>query len=528
MFKKALWFVLTLCIFSLPASTYNEKFTMPKDDIIFIPLDSRPVNTQNVSLLTNMWGKNLILPPQNVLDDYTKPGNFEGLNEWLNEVIPRSNVYAVVISLQQYLNGGLIASRDIKNYKDYEERLSLLYKFLTENENKNIIIFSIIPRLTPTQFSDYQYVKYSDRLKEFSELSDKVDLFNQEKDKTRLEKIKKSIPPDVLTKYIELFELNKGINEKLIDWTKEGYIKTLVIGIDDTQKFSMSNMVARKLNQYAKTQQISNKVYVLHGADEIGMEITARLANEYYKQIPRFNVVYDVKDPDKVILPYEGADLKKIVEEKINFIGGKTDSSGECILYVHTHENLGIKNDIQKYKNKGQIFGIADVAYVNMADKKLIDLLFDLNPLSFLYAGWNTPSNAIGTVISEMSLKMVLDKSILPSYKEEDAIKSFIAFSFIRYADDFAYQADVRNKMYKWAESNHMAKDNIDKKTADEELSIKMKPLINTIKGKYIGELVKAGNSSVGIKDIEVKVRYPWNRMFEIEVLPKIILQQGS
>nr|WP_244262769.1 DUF4127 family protein [Thermoanaerobacter siderophilus] len=192
MFKKALWFVLTLCIFSLPASTYNEKFTMPKDDIIFIPLDSRPVNTQNVSLLTNMWGKNLILPPQNVLDDYTKPGNFEGLNEWLNEVIPRSNVYAVVISLQQYLNGGLIASRDIKNYKDYEERLSLLYKFLTENENKNIIIFSIIPRLTPTQFSDYQYVKYSDRLKEFSELSDKVDLFNQEKDKTRLEKIKKA------------------------------------------------------------------------------------------------------------------------------------------------------------------------------------------------------------------------------------------------------------------------------------------------------------------------------------------------
>jgi phosphoribosyl-dephospho-CoA transferase len=73
-----------------------------------------------------------------------------------------------------------------------------------------------------------------------------------------------------------------------------------------------------------------------------------------------------------------------------------------------------------------------------------------------------------------------------------------------------------------------MAKDNIDKKTADEELSIKMKPLINTIKGKYIGELVKAGNSSVTIKDIEVEVRYPWNRMFEIEVLPEIILQQGS
>ncbi|AEM79916.1 DUF4127 family protein [Thermoanaerobacter wiegelii] len=525
MFKKALWFVLTLCIFSLPASTYNEKFTMPKDDIIFIPLDSRPVNTQNVSLLTNMWGKNLILPPQNVLDDYTKPGNFEGLNEWLNEVIPKSNVYAVVISLQQYLNGGLIASRGIENYKNYEEKLSLLYKFLTENKNKNIIIFSIIPRLTPTQFSDYEYIKYSDMLKEFSKLSDKVDLFNQEKDKARLEEIRKSIPTDVLTKYTELFELNEEINKKLIEWTKEGYIKTLVIGIDDTQEFSMSNMAARKLDQYAKARHISDKVYVLHGADEIGMEITARLANEYYKRIPRFQVIYDVKEPNKIILPYEGANLKKIVEEKINFIGGKVDLSGECILYVHTHENLGIKNEIQKYKNRGQIFGIADVAYVNMADKKLIDVLFDLNPLSFLYAGWNTPSNTIGTVISEMSLKMVLDKSILPSYKEEDAIKSFIAFSFIRYADDFAYQADVRNKMYKWAEANHMSKDNVDRKTADEELSIKMKPFIDAIKEKYIGEIVKRENSFVTIKDIEVKVRYPWSRMFEIEVMPQVTLQ---
>ncbi|ADD03469.1 hypothetical protein Thit_2258 [Thermoanaerobacter italicus Ab9] len=525
MIKRFLLVALILCVLFFPVSTYNEKFTLPKDDIIFIPLDSRPVNTQNVSLLTNMWGKKLILPPQHVLDDYTKPGNFEGLNEWLNEVIPKSNVYAVVISLQQYLNGGLIASRDIKNYKDYEERLSLLYKFLTENENKNIIIFSIIPRLTPTQFSDYQYIKYSDMIKEFSMLSDKVDLFNQEKDKVRLEEIRKSIPTDVLTSYTELFELNEVINKKLIEWTKEGYIKTLVIGIDDTQEFSMSNMIARKLEYYAKARQVSDNVYVLHGADEIGMEITARLANEYYKQVPRFQVVYDVKDPDKIILPYEGANLKKIVEEKINFIGGKIDLSGECILYVHTHENLGIKNEIQKYKNTGQIFGIADVAYVNMADKKLINVLFDLNPLSFLYAGWNTPSNTIGTVISEMSLKMLLDKSILPPYAEEDAIKSFISFSVIRYADDFAYQADVRNKMYKWAEANHMSKDSIDKKTADEELTIKMKPLINTIKKKYIGEIVKTGNSYFSIKDIEVKVKYPWSRMFEIEVLPTITLK---
>lgn len=520
MLKKiiAILLILSTLLLSSGCSYIRKSFAL--DDIIFVPLDSRPVNTQNVSILTKMWGKNLILPPKNVLDDYTKPGNHEALKKWLNEEASKDNVYAIVISVQQYINGGLIASRDIKNYNDYEKKLLTLYKLIKKNKDKNIIIFSVIPRLKPTQFSDYQYIKYNQQIVEFSEVKDMVDLYHRESDVKKLEKIESGIPTDLIKNYNNLFEINDVINQKLIDWTKDGYIKTLVIGNDDTSQYSMTNMVSRKLSQYVESHGISDKVYMLHGADEIGMEITARLANEYYKQKPRFRVIYDVSNPENVILPYEGADLKKIVEEKINFIGGKTDTNGELILYIHTNKNLGIKSDLDKYKNIGQNFGIADVAYTNMADANVVDAVLKDDPIDIMYAGWNTPSNAIGTVISEMSLKEIFDKKLIPHEKIDDAVKSFVSFSFIRMADDYGYQAVVRDEMYKWAQANGINKDYIDVKTSDKQLADEMKPVLDMLSMKYGGRVILGKK----IKKIEASVTYPWNRMFEIEVIPHVEL----
>ncbi|OXT08500.1 hypothetical protein CE561_05015 [Thermoanaerobacterium thermosaccharolyticum] len=521
MLKKiiAIFLIFSTLLLSSGCNYIRKSFALD-DNIIFVPLDSRPVNTQNVSILTKMWGKNLILPPKNVLDDYTKPGNHEALKKWLNEGASKDNVYAIVISVQQYINGGLIASRDIKNYNDYKKRLLTLYNFIKKNKDKNIIIFSVIPRLKPTQFSDYQYIKYNQQIVEFSELKDIVDLYHRESDVKKLEKIESGIPTDLIKNYNNLFEINDVINQKLIDWTRDGYIKTLVIGNDDTSQYSMTNMVSRKLSQYVESHGISDKVYMLHGADEIGMEITARLANEYYKQKPRFHVVYDVENPREIILPYEGADLKKIVEEKINFVGGKTDSNGELILYIHTNKNLGIKSDLDKYKNIGQNFGIADVAYTNMADANVVDAVLKDDPIDIMYAGWNTPSNAIGTVISEMPIKEILDKKLVPYDKRDEAVKSFVSFSFIRMADDYGYQAVVRNEMYKWAEANGINKDYINVESSNNELSNKMEPVLEMLSKTYEGRAVLEKK----IKKIEASVAYPWDRMFEIEVMPHVEL----
>jgi hypothetical protein len=127
------------------------------------------------------------------------------------------------------------------------------------------------------------------------------------------------------------------------------------------------------------------------------------------------------------------------------------------------------------------------VAYTNMADEKVVDAVLKDDPVDIMYAGWNTPSNAIGTVISEMVLKAILDKKLLPIYKQDEAIRSFAAFSFIRMVDDYAYQAVVRNKMYKWAKSNGMSSDDINIKSSDKELSKEMNPILEELKMYMLG-----------------------------------------
>lgn len=43
-----------------------------KDKIVFIPLDTRPVSLQNVEILAKAGGKELLVPPIDILDDYKK------------------------------------------------------------------------------------------------------------------------------------------------------------------------------------------------------------------------------------------------------------------------------------------------------------------------------------------------------------------------------------------------------------------------------------------------------------------------
>ncbi|MDK2794185.1 MAG: hypothetical protein PWP75_814, partial [Caldanaerobacter sp.] len=199
--RVILFIILLFTIFLFLFSLYQKNLIFPSKDIVFVPLDSRPVNTQNVLLLTNMWGKNLILPPSDSLDYYKKPGNFQKLYSWLKTSVSHKRNYAIVISLQQYLNGGLIASRQLENYTQYKEKLDLLYSFLKENKGKNVIIFSVIPRLTPSK------EEYSDKLKRFSYLTDKIDLFHIPDDIKEKEKIVSSIPHQILDEYINLFEI---------------------------------------------------------------------------------------------------------------------------------------------------------------------------------------------------------------------------------------------------------------------------------------------------------------------------------
>ena len=108
------------------------------------------------------------------------------------------------------------------------------------------------------------------------------------------------------------------------------------------------------------------------------------------------------------------------------------------------------------------------------------------NSLLFLgYAGWNTTGNTLGSAISA-----AITKYMAGAYSEKD----FKKLQIIRLLDDWAYQANVREKMKNEINSLELP-----------YLNMEMKPYIDKVKKLlyYNGE---------------ISCTYPWNRYFEIEI----------
>jgi hypothetical protein len=95
-------------------------------------------------------------------------------------------------------------------------------------------------------------------------------------------------------------------------------------------------------------------------------------------------------------------------------------------------------DEIAFYVNSGKRVGLLDILYANGGDGKLLVTLSSKINLSkdlFAYSGWNTASNSLGTVISQLMLSF-----------HGNAYKNSI-FTAERILDDFVYQSVVRKKV---------------------------------------------------------------------------------
>ena len=94
--------------------------------------------------------------------------------------------------------------------------------------------------------------------------------------------------------------------------------------------------------------------------------------------------------------------------------------------------------DVKRYLKQGKAVAVADIAYGNGADNALVRKLFEEEVAEKLaaYGGWNTAGNTLGFALGQGLLSKSMDTADLQSLLE------------IRYLDDWAYQANVRNKTY--------------------------------------------------------------------------------
>ena len=437
---------------AVPVST---DFPAIRRRILLIPLDSRPPCGRFVQDAGRIAGVEVVLPPAELLDEYFRPGNTAALQSWTMEHI--AGFDAAILSIDQLLHGGLIASRQAKKtIADEEELLDFLRRLRAAHPNIPLYAFSILPRMTPPDgLVDWEEQK---RLMKYSRLLGRIarEKNPRDEDLSALDDLRASISAENLAQYERLFANYADFGQRLISLAENGTLDRLVIGQDDSEPNSIPNLVLHKFSELLAAKGISeNRVFLAQGADELALSILAADEAQRNGFSPRVALIYnDSSTPDRV-LPYMGATLEKTAREKIRFTRGTIAASPETAdftLYISANDKATANTrkaaaaTINTLLDNKRAVALVDLAEHLRLDETLLPVLVEnKTPIHMLaaYAGWNTASNSVGTAVAHAVLLQIAQRR---AQTENDALSvtaAHISFLDGRFLEDCYYLKDV-------------------------------------------------------------------------------------
>lgn len=442
--------------------------------LAFVPIDNRPVCYTLPKLLAEI-DENIefYIPDRKYLGGLKQEADIDHLFEWL---ITLPKLDAIILSLDTLAYGGLIPSRRCpETFEQIKERIETLKEIL-EGKDAKIYAFSSIMRISNNNYNEEEKEYWSKWGKKIFAYSYHTHEGNRESCITNL------IPSEILDDYIETRRRNFEINKIYLQWQKEGLFETLIFSKDDCAEYGFNvqeAQVLEKMGAYTKT-----------GADEIPLSLLSRAIQGEMKICPKF------LEPESknLISNYEDVSIEKSVLGQIELAGCKItdEENSDIILYINNFKNnqgeivmkVGTESFSKTFTTPNKPYMIADVRFANGADNNFVKELFKnkIDDENFYgFSAWNTSANSLGSLICGAKIKFFAKK-----YNE----KAFKKLQITRFLDDWAYQANVRQQL---------EKPNIEKIT---EL---MKDFEKTLE--------KVLNTNIA-----VNYKFPWERLFEVEV----------
>jgi hypothetical protein len=488
--------------------------------IVYVPFDNRPVSLDYVVDTAKAAGLEIVTPPAELLGSRTRPGNPEALWGWLMENCRTAD--AVVASSDALLYGSLVESRRHNLAEDViAERLARFLSLKMANPGARLYVFGTIMRSPQASFGgvepDY-YEVYGPKIFRLTALRDKAETAGlSHGEEAELKGLAAAIPEAVLDDWFERRNKNFAANVGLVDYVKDGTFAFFLLGRDDCSPFSQSHMESRQMA--AETAGLPASKYAsFPGADQLGMLMVVRAANNAVVRMPLVRVFYAPGAGPETVPSYEDVPLGRTVNEHVLAAGGLllTGTRPDLVLAVNTPEDgvtheAGVAanrsrmtaaafvfaGEVEASVARGEPVAVGDVAYANGADNALMTELARRKLLFRLaaYSGWNTASNTLGYVIGQ---------GLLAPRMTAAAKDRLLA---TRLLDDWAYQANVRGALGRevlypaggnWFYLNDMAP----------RLTMEVNQRLRAFAAKnfpaYPLDRFKAG--------------FPWNRMFEVDI----------
>lgn len=464
--------------------------------IALIPIDNRPVcytlPEQIAAIDSNL---ELFLPARKFLGDLKNNADIDAILNWLKNI---SSVDAIVISLDTVAYGGLIPSRRSKDsFEEIKERLKKLKEILIK-KNAKIYAFSSIMRISNNNINEEEkeyWSSYGKKIFDYSfNLHKSAKTLDSEANK-KFECIATTIPREILDDYLATRKRNFDINKLYLEWAKEKVFDTIVFSKDDCAQFGLNVKEANLLKQEIEKNSIN--ALIKTGADEIPLSLLARAVahNSCMKIAP----VFMQPDTTDKISKYEDISVLESVTSQIELVGGDVSSveNADLILYVNNFKNQQgeiVMNVFEEgfsdsFEIREKPYFIADILNANGADNNFIEELFknkiDFNKF-YGYAAWNTTGNTLGSVICIAVVKFLAKDFNLNAFKK---------LQMIRFLDDWAYQANVR-QILKQNEAT---------------------PNPKTLKSAMANYETRL-NATLDSDFKDIKYSFPWDRFFETEV----------
>lgn len=512
-FKKIGAFII---LFSLIISlkVYTPGTTGASSEIILIPLDSRPCNTDYVLYAAKAVNKNISYPVAH-LDDYNKPSNPKNLYKYLYDSLDSADTY--IIYTNQILNGGLIASRSPESYLDMEKKLKDFTVFLEKAKEleKKIIVVSVLPRVIPSQFTDLW--NFYDELVTFSNSygSLQIDLSTN---------LAPQPPKEIINRYLSIYSGSDLIVTEMKEKVEKELIDLLIIGQDDTFKESITN---KQINNYLEYN--NEKIIVQPGADELTKLILAKLIRQESLMSPLdLKLLYIDPKELKEVKAFESFSTEIRSKQLLDFLSINLNKDSKNLAIIHNKAGMEEKTitEIRNNVNKDYL-GLIDIAYINRGDKNLFkdkSFIKNLNG----YSGWNTIGNSLGTEYSNLVIYDYLQKNLSNFTAEEqlNMLENYYKLLYVHFADDYLYQGRLREELDSFLLTNEEKNSFISNKAKAEEFLTKIfkeesMELNKALSGSYYNF-----NTYIHLDFKAGEVSLPWKRSFEIRITPNLKIKK--
>lgn len=388
--------------------------------VTLLPIDDRPVNTDDVATLAAISGVELRLPPAEFLPPRGEPGDRDALAQWLDSSAADSD--GLVVSINQLLYGGYVASRrTTEPTLPLLRRLELLRSLRGKYPDLPIHGFMTLMRTRRLNGAGAEPRYWAQH---------GADMFELSRELYRLEHGQPSdvpshralIPPEHITDFMVRRMRLHAMQLAGLELATDHTLDTFWILVEDSTVESVSTSEREWLTAWIERLAITDRAMCLPGADEAGGSLIMRTILELRERRPK--VFVECAEPagiDRIAL-FEDVPVHQTVQQQVTMAGADLTTDAEnADLVLALHPPSATPRDwcwpevpsreqdisplitrISAHLAQGRAVTVADTADANGSDPALIRALCRDNLFGALagYAGWNTAGNSIGSALA--------------------------------------------------------------------------------------------------------------------------------